>query len=145
MADFGSDRDRERRGRSGAALAGLRVVVASLLFVHGAWRLTHGGVVPFGGWLDSQGVPFGLAVAWFVTGYELVAAPLLAFGVRRLVTPLCLVFAAIYGCGIWLVHWPEGWFVVGAGRNGMEYSVLLIACLLAFAWRGWPAFVGARR
>jgi hypothetical protein len=23
---------------------------------------------------------------------------------------------------------------VGGGRNGMEYSVLLIACLLAVAW-----------
>ena len=24
-----------------------------------------------------------------------------------------------------------GWFVVGLGRNGMEYSVLIIACLVA--------------
>ena len=27
-----------------------------------------------------------------------------------------------------------GWFVVGLGRNGAEYSVLIIACLLANAW-----------
>ena len=26
---------------------------------------------------------------------------------------------------------PNGWFVVGAGRNGMEYSVLIVACLAA--------------
>ncbi len=32
--------------------------------------------------------------------------------------------------GIVLVHAPAGWFVVGHGRNGMEYSVLLIAALL---------------
>jgi putative oxidoreductase len=29
-----------------------------------------------------------------------------------------------------MVHAPEGWFVVGLGRNGAEYSVLLIACLM---------------
>lgn len=28
---------------------------------------------------------------------------------------------------------PNGWFVVGAGRNGAEYSVLIIASLLAVA------------
>ena len=58
--------------------------------------------------------------------------------VRRLasegVTPIALVFSAIYACGIWLVHASAGWFVVGLGRNGAEYSVLIIACLLAHAW-----------
>jgi hypothetical protein len=28
---------------------------------------------------------------------------------------------------------PKGWFVVGGGRNGMEYSVLLILCLVVIA------------
>ncbi|NOT35288.1 MAG: hypothetical protein HOP12_14180 [Candidatus Eisenbacteria bacterium] len=28
------------------------------------------------------------------------------------------------------VHAKAGWFVVGAGRNGAEYSVLLIVALL---------------
>lgn len=37
--------------------------------------------------------------------------------------------------GIVLVHAPEGWFVVGLGRNGMEYSVLLIVCLLSLAYQ----------
>lgn len=132
-------------GRAERALAVVRVAVAILLFVHGVARLVHGGVVPFGGWLESQGFPFGLGIAWFVTGYELVAAPLLALGLRRLVTPLCVVFVAIYSFGIWLVHWPAGWFVVGAGRNGMEYSVLLIVCLLAVAWNAWPDMLPRKR
>jgi len=29
---------------------------------------------------------------------------------------------------------PNGWFAVRLGRNGMEYSVLLIVCLLALAF-----------
>lgn len=28
--------------------------------------------------------------------------------------------------GIILVHFKEGWFVVGGGRNGVEYNLLLI-------------------
>ena len=114
------------------ALAAIRCGLAALLFIHGATRLTVGGVVPFGAFLDAQGLPFGLGIAWFVTGFELVAAPLLAWG--RWVTPIALVFCAIYACGIWLVHAPVGWFVVGLGRNGMEYSVLILLCLLANAW-----------
>lgn len=132
-------------GRAERALAIVRVAVAILVFIHGVVRLVHGGVVPFGGWLESQGFPFGLGIAWAVTVYELIAAPLLALGFRRLVTPLCLVFVAIYGFGIWLVHWPAGWFVVGLGRNGMEYSVLLIVCLLAVAWHAWPDMLPRKR
>jgi putative oxidoreductase len=45
-----------------------------------------------------------------------------------------LYFAVQLAMGILLVHRPEGWFVVGRGRNGMEYSVLLIAVFLALAW-----------
>jgi len=131
--------------RAERALSVVRVMVATLVFIHGMARLTHGGVVPFGEWLQSQGFPFGLGIAWFVTGYELVAAPLLALGLRRLVTPVCAVFVVIYSFGLWLVHWPAGWFVVGLGRNGMEYSVLLIACLLAVAWCYWPDMAPRRR
>ena len=36
--------------------------------------------------------------------------------------------------GIVLVHGPEGWFVVGMGRNGVEFSVLLLAALASFIW-----------
>lgn len=29
-----------------------------------------------------------------------------------------------------MVHFSEGWYVVGAGRNGIEFNFLLIFCLL---------------
>jgi putative oxidoreductase len=32
--------------------------------------------------------------------------------------------------GIIMVHYPEGWFVVGAGRNGVEFNFLLIFTLV---------------
>ena len=114
------------------ALTAIRCGLAALLFIHGVARVWSDGVTPFGGFLESRGFPWGVGIAWGVTLYELIAAPLLASG--RSVTPVSLLFAAIYACGIWLVHAPEGWFVVGLGRNGMEYSVLIILCLLANAW-----------
>lgn len=125
----------EERAARGA-LVGLRVAVAGLLFIHGAYRAATGGYVPFGGFLAAQGLPEGVAWAAGVTAIELVGAPLLAAG--RLVAPLCVYFMIQLTIGIVLVHQAEGWFVVGAGRNGVEYSVLLIVCLgcvIAGRWR----------
>lgn len=113
------------------ALAGLRIVVAGLLIVHGVARIALGIVDDFGGFLNGIGLPFGLAIAWALTAFEIVGGALLAVGRwARLLAPF---FAAELAVGIALVHAQEGWFVVGAGRNGVEYSVLLIAVLLAVA------------
>jgi putative oxidoreductase len=120
--------------RAPQAMTVVRVVVALLLAIHGWARFIAGGVVPFGAWLDSLGLPFGLGIAVAITVYEIVGTPLLAWG-RWWTTELCIVYVVIYATGIALVHWPAGWFVVGLGRNGMEYSVLLIACLVAIAWQ----------
>lgn len=107
----------------------LRVLLAGLIAAHGWARLLAGGVVPFGVFLDGEGFAGGFVLAALITGLEMVGS--LSLLLARLVAPLCLVFAGIYGMGIVLVHAPAGWFVVGLGRNGAEYSVLLIACLLA--------------
>jgi putative oxidoreductase len=32
--------------------------------------------------------------------------------------------------GIIMVHYQEGWFVVGGGRNGVEFNILMIFVLL---------------
>ena len=114
--------------RGHAGWVTLRVTLALLIAAHGWTRLVGGGVVPFGDWLVTQGLPFGFAIAAAVTAIEVLGTPLLASG--RLVAPLALVYSFIYTIGIVLVHAKAGWFVVGKGRNGAEYSVLLIVCLL---------------
>ena len=123
--------------RSDMALMLIRLALAGLIAAHGWARLLGGGVVPFGNWLDSQGTPLGFVVAAAVTAIEIVGTPLLAL--RKWVFPLAIAYAAIYVAGIVMVHAKAGWFVVGAGRNGAEYSVLLIVCLLAMAWRDLPS------
>jgi putative oxidoreductase len=123
--------------RTGYALDAVRITVAILIFIHGAFRATQDGFVTgFGGYLEAQGFPQGLYWAWAVTIYELIA-PLLILA-RRFVTLACLGHIGILALGLWMVHRPEGWFVVGGGRNGMEYSVLLIACLVVVAWAHAP-------
>ena len=109
----------------------LRVGVAILLFIHGAFRASTGGVHGFGEWLTSLGFPAGIGWAWAVTSIELIGAPLMAAG--KFVVPIAAYLAFQLVLGIALVHFPEGWFVVGGGRNGMEYSVLLILCLVVIA------------
>lgn len=123
-------------GRAALGLTTLRCVLALLIAIHGWARLIAGGVAPFGGFLDGVGFPLGLAIAAAITAFEILGAPLLAWG--RLVLPLTLGYAFIYAMGIVLVHAPAGWFVVGLGRNGAEYSVLLITGLLVVGLQAWP-------
>ncbi len=113
----------------------LRITVAGLIAAHGWSRLLTGGVVPFGGWLTEQGMPLGSLIAAGITALEIIGTPLLA--ARRLVVPLSTIYSAIYLAGIVMVHAREGWFVVGHGRNGMEFSVLLIVSLLVVGLQDW--------
>lgn len=116
----------ERRGRFGWVV--LRWTLAGLIAAHGWARFLADAVVPFGEWLQGLGIPLGMGVAICITALEIVGTPVFATG--RLVPALAALYAAIYAVGIGLVHAAEGWFVVGLGRNGAEYSVLLIVCLL---------------
>ena len=101
------------------------------MVIHGVTRVALGGVEGFGGWLGTRGLPAGVVVAWLVTVVEIAGGLTLASG--RWVRGLCAWVAVQLLTGIALVHAPEGWFVVGAGRNGMEYSVLLLVGLAVIA------------
>jgi putative oxidoreductase len=125
------------------ALTLYRWVLSALIFIHGAYRLSVWGMPDFGGWLDSQGVPFGVAVAWGITLMEVIGTPILASGwFPRLQRPLALWYAAILTGGLVMVHAPDGWFVVGAGRNGAEYAASLVAGFLIQAWVAPPVRPG---
>ncbi len=116
-------------------LALVRIAAAAMMVIHGISRIRSGGVAPFGEFLSQNHLPLGTALAWAITVVEIAGGLTLAAG--RLVRPLCAWFVIQLLAGIALVHGREGWFVVGLGRNGVEYSVLLIVCLIAVA-RGTP-------
>jgi putative oxidoreductase len=113
------------------ALGVLRAGTAILLIIHGVARAWLGIVDDFGVGLNGWGFPAGLALAWTITIIEIGGGALLAAGL--FVRPLCAWFAIQLAIGIYLIHGREGWFVVGAGRNGAEYSVLLLLCLSVIA------------
>lgn len=109
----------------------LRMVVSSILISHGMARIYYRTVDEFGTFLDSSGLAAGPVLAWIVTLIELLGGFSLLFGIYR--RPLSLYFIGEFLVGIALVHAQHGFFVVGHGRNGIEYSLLLIASLLVIA------------
>ena len=119
----------EHRVVVGATL--IRIAVASVFVIHAITRLLNGTVGGFGGFIGSWGFPAGAVVAWAITVTEVLGGVSLAvgYGVRTLAAWFIVQIAT----GIVMVHAANGWFVVGAGRNGVEYSVLIIASLLAVA------------
>ena len=119
------------------ALTIIRIILAAVMFIHGAARISYGTVGGFGEFLGSQGIPLGFYVAWAITIFELIASVLLAAGFYAWI--IALIFAVELAVGIGMVHWKEGWFVVGHGRNGMEFSAVLIACLLAVSYGSYKA------
>ena len=125
------------------ALTLLRAATAVLLIVHGVARVRLGIVDDFGVVLNAWGFPAGFALAWTITVIEIVGGWTLAAG--YFIRPLAAWFVLQLAVGIYLIHARAGWFVVGAGRNGMEYSVLLILCLIVIAIAAPGAYALGRR
>ena len=123
-------------GRAIQGLVIIRIAIAIILGVHSVSRIVKGDVAGFGTHLNSIGLPLGVPFAWFITLSTLGASVAMISG--RLVVPSCVIHIIVLLTGIFLVHAPHGWFVVGGGTNGMEYSVTLIVCLLGIAWSYWP-------
>ncbi|KAB2878918.1 DoxX family membrane protein [bacterium] len=115
------------------AIAILRITVGIIFVAHGAIRTYAGTVGGFGEFLIAKGFPLGVAVAWGITVFELLGGSLLALGKYTRIIGVIFIFHQIMG--IVLVHFQNGWFVVGHSTGGMEYSALLIASLIAIIAR----------
>lgn len=106
----------------------LRILMGIIFVSHGAARIYYGSIPNFGSFLDSSGFMIGFYLAWLVTIGELVFGTLLAVGYK---VRYCVIFHAIViTTGVFLVHLPNGWFTVGHGNGGVEYSLLILAVLL---------------
>jgi len=115
----------------------LRLVLCAILFTHGAYRLYEGSTPVLGEILGQEGFPFGTVLAYLVDIAETAGS--IAVALRLFVIPICLIQSVIYFTGIMLFHRHAGFFVVGPGENGWEYSALLITCLLFTAWENRSA------
>jgi putative oxidoreductase len=108
----------------------LRLAVAIILFMHSVPGMFNNGVNDFGTlYLDQIGfAPFGIFLAWAIKLSHLVGAICLLFEKYVKLTSFVTILVLIIG--IVLIHFKEGWYVVGGGRNGLEFNFLLIFALL---------------
>lgn len=108
----------------------LRLGVATIFLSHSLHGIFTGNDVnDFGNFfLNKIGFsPFGVFIAWDVVIGQIITSILLI--VNRFVKISCILNIIILVFGIITVHFAEGWYVVGAGRNGMEFSFILIIAL----------------
>jgi putative oxidoreductase len=112
----------------------LRLSVAVILLTHSVLGMFNNGINDFGNlYLNQIGfAPFGVILAWSIKLSHVVAAVLLILNKYIKLAGFVTIFVLIMG--IMLVHFQEGWFVVGGGRNGMEYNFLLIIVLLTIMY-----------
>ena len=108
-------------------IAILRMLMGLVFMAHGLARLIYYTVPGFGEFLDSQGLPGGLYLAWAVTLFETVMGLCMFLG--YFVRIFCIGEILILLGGIIMVHWKNHWFVVGMTQGGIEYSVGLITVL----------------
>ncbi|CAN5461409.1 hypothetical protein BH10BAC2_BH10BAC2_25980 [soil metagenome] len=109
----------------------LRIAVAIILLMHGVPGMFDNGINDFGEqYLNQAGfAPLGVPVAWAIKLSHVVAAFCLLF--QKFIKPACIITILILIMGIVMIHFKEGWYVVGGGRNGVEFNFLLIFVLLA--------------
>ena len=111
----------------------LRIALAAVFFMHGIPSIFTGAVNNFGNqYLNQVGfAPIGLPLAWAIKLSHVACAILLIL--NRYIRPAAFVTIPILVAGIIMIHAAEGWFVVGGGRNGVEFNVLLISALVYLA------------
>jgi putative oxidoreductase len=104
----------------------LRAALAIILLTHGLPGMFDGGVNAFGNFFLNQigFAPLGVPIAWAIKISHIVCAILLVL--NKYIKPASITTIFILIMGIILVHFKEGWYVVGGGRNGVEYNLLLI-------------------
>lgn len=108
----------------------LRFALAIILLAHSIPGMFNNGINDFGEmYLNQIGfAPIGVALAWAIKLSHLAAAFCLLF--EKYVKWASIVTIFVLIAGIVLIHFQEGWYVVGGGRNGMEFNFILIFALL---------------
>jgi len=108
----------------------LRCAIAIILFMHSIPGMFNNGINDFGNlYLNQVGFePFGVYLAWAIKLSHIAAGIL--FLTNKFIKWAALPTLLILVAGIFMVHLEHGWFVVGGGRNGVEFNFLLIAVIV---------------
>jgi putative oxidoreductase len=112
----------------------LRFALIIIFLVHSLAGMFNDGINNFGNlYLNQVGfAPIGLALAWIVKLSHVALAFSLITDKYLKETAFFTIFVLLMG--IFMIHFKEGWFVVGGGRNGVEFNFLLIMSLLSVVY-----------
>ena len=114
----------------------LRIALAIILLFHSVPGMFNGGIQDFGDLNQIGFAPVGVFLAWAIKLSHVVCAVLLL--INKYIKPAAIVTIVILVMGIIMVHYKEGWFVVGGGRNGVEFNFLLICVFVYLMFpNGW--------
>jgi putative oxidoreductase len=113
----------------------LRVGLIIVMLTHSLHSIWSLDVNNFGAlYLDKIGFsPLGVPLAWAVKLSHVACA--LALILDKYVKIMSGITIFILLVGIFMVHLPSGWFVVGGGTNGIEYNVFLIFGFLTIMFK----------
>lgn len=112
----------------------IRFSLAVIMAMHAVPSFISMDVLDFGrSYLSGQGFgSFGIPAAILVKLIHLLSIPLLIW--NKNLKCISVLNILILVMGIIMIHADEGWYVVGGGRNGIEYNFLLIFCFLSFVF-----------
>ena len=107
----------------------VRIALILVFLMHSIPSILNGDVYDFGTkYLDTVGfAPIGLYLAWLIklSHLGLVIALITNIWLKTLIYITILILSV----GIYMVHLPYGWYVIGGGRNGVEFNIFLILAL----------------
>ncbi len=108
----------------------LRLAVSIILLAHSIPGIFDNSIHDFGDlYLNQAGfAPLGVPIAWAIKLSHILAA--ICFMLDKYVKWAGIATIVVLIAGIIMVHFQEGWYVVGGGRNGVEFNFLLIFALL---------------
>ncbi len=119
----------------------LRFALIIIFLMHSVTGMFNDGINNFGNlYLNKVGFsPLGVPLAWLIKLSHIALVVSLIKGKYLKITSIVTIFILVMG--IFMIHLKEGWFVVGGGRNGVEFNFLLVMSLLTLMY---PEFQGRR-
>ena len=115
-------------------LSFLRIALVVIFLVHSVAGMFNNGINDFGNlFLNQVGfAPVGVPLAWAIKlSHIALAFSLLTDKYLKVMSIITIIILIV---GIFMVHLKDGWFVVGGGRNGIEFNFLLIMALLTIIY-----------
>lgn len=109
----------------------LRISLAIVFLAHAIVRIFNGSIPQFADFLSQKNLPFGVAVVWSITAFEIIGSVLLIL--NYFTKWISLGFIILLVVGIVLIHASLGWFVGEHGTGGIEYSFVLIIAFIVVA------------